>query len=396
MSLLQALVPILGALLFTAPLHYWLWRRLVRDPQWPPRLRRLFTAAFLVPGIGMPLGTAATFILPRPAHSLIAWPTFLWMGWAFILIVACLGIELFRLSRWIATRATGREPDVSRRLLIGRVMSAGVGVLGVGTTTYGVGNALGPVPIKPVHLDVPKLGAGMDGLRIVLLTDIHVGPTIGREFVEHLVEQTLELKPDLIAITGDLVDGTVENLGDAVRVLGGLQAPLGVYFVTGNHEYISGAKPWLELLPTLGIRVLQNERVQVRRNGDVLDVVGVNDYTAASFDEKEAPDLPAALRGRDPNVPSLLLAHQPRAADEAAQLGIDVQLSGHTHGGQIWPFRYAVRLTTPYVAGLYRVGDMQLYVSPGTGYWGPPMRVGTQAEITHLTLHSRPSAAHAA
>jgi len=388
MSLLSVLVPLLGAILFTAPLHYWLWRRLVRDPQWPSRWHRLFTIGFLIPGIGMPLSVAATFILPRPGHTLLAWPTFLWMGWAFILIVATLGIELFRLTRWITTRATGKAPDPSRRLLVGRVMSAGVGVLGVGTTAFGVGRALGPVPVQPVHLNVPRLGPGFDGMRIVQLTDIHVGPTIGRDFVEHLVTQTMNLEPDLIAITGDLVDGTVENLGDAVRALAGLRAPLGVYFVTGNHEYISGAGPWLELLPTLGIRVLQNERVRLSRNGSELDVVGVNDYSAARFDEAAAPDLPAALAGRDPDVPALLLAHQPRAAEEAASLGIDVQLSGHTHAGQIWPFRYAVRLTTPYVVGLYRIGDMQLYVSPGTGYWGPPMRVATQAEITHLTLRA--------
>src|SRR5690606_20432321 len=204
--------------------------------------------------------------------------------------------------------------------LLSRVMSAGVGVIGAGTTTFGVGRALGPVPVQPVHLHLPRLGRGLDGLRIVQLTDIHVGPTIGRDFVEHLVHQTMDLRPDLIAITGDLVDGTVENLGDAVRALAGLSAPLGVYFVTGNHEYISGAGPWLELLPTLGIRVLRNERVRLSRNGSELDLVGVNDYSAARFDASEAPDLPTALAGRDPAVPALLLAHQPRAADEAASL----------------------------------------------------------------------------
>ncbi len=224
---------------------------------------------------------------------------------------------------------------------------------------------------------------------MVQLTDVHVGPTIGHAFIDDIVRRTNALQPDLIAITGDLVDGSVEQLRDAVAPLARLRARHGVYFVTGNHEYFSGAAPWLNELGRLGIRVLRNERVSIGEGEASFDLGGIDDHSAARHGGLEpAAAVSQALSGRDPKRELVLLAHQPRSLLEAARFGVGLQLSGHTHGGQIWPFKYLVRLQQPFVEGLHRSGDAQIYVSRGTGYWGPPMRLGAPAEITHVTLES--------
>jgi predicted MPP superfamily phosphohydrolase len=212
---------------------------------------------------------------------------------------------------------------------------------------------------------------------------VHVGPTLGREFIEELVARTNAENPDIVAITGDLVDGSVEQLREHVAPLAKLRAKHGVYFVTGNHEYYSGVDEWIGELGRIGVKVLRNERVSL---ADGLDLAGVDDHSAKQMRDDHGPDLGRALAGRDTSRALVLLAHQPRAIHEAAKHGVDLQLSGHTHGGQIWPWNFMVRLQQPYVAGLVKHGDTQLYVSSGTGYWGPPMRLGTTPEITKIVL----------
>jgi predicted MPP superfamily phosphohydrolase len=231
------------------------------------------------------------------------------------------------------------------------------------------------------------LPAGSHGTTIVQLTDLHVGPTIGRAFIEDIVRRTNALAPDIVAITGDLVDGSVEALGEAVAPLGDLRARHGVFFVTGNHEYFSGVTPWLAALERLGIKVLANERVSIG-GAEGFDLAGIHDQSGARFDPAHGSDPAAALAGRDPAREVVLLAHQPKSVTAAARLGVGLQLSGHTHGGQLWPFGLLVQLQQPFIHGLHRVGETQIYVSPGTGYWGPPMRLGTRAEITRIRLLS--------
>jgi predicted MPP superfamily phosphohydrolase len=234
-----------------------------------------------------------------------------------------------------------------------------------------------------VRLD--KLPRELDGTVIVQMSDIHVGPTIGRELIEDLVARSNALEPHLVAITGDLVDGSVENLRDQVAPLSQLKARWGVFFVTGNHEYYSGVTEWIDELGRLGVRVLRNERVAV---ADGLDVAGVDDHSSRGMAPGHGPNLRRALAERDPRREVVLLAHQPRAIDEAAALDVGLQLSGHTHGGQLWPWNYFVRLQQPFVVGLDRRARTQIYTSPGTGYWGPPMRLGTRSEITKITLRA--------
>jgi predicted MPP superfamily phosphohydrolase len=245
------------------------------------------------------------------------------------------------------------------------------------------------VEVRRVRVRLARLPRAQHGLTIVQITDLHVGPTIGREVVEDIVTRTNALTPDIVAITGDLVDGSVAELRAAVAPLANLRARHGVFFVTGNHEYFSGAEAWLNELPRLGIRVLGNERVSIGEGDASFDLGGIEDRSAHRYGglSPEAA-LARALDGRDPKRELVLLAHQPRSMLDAAAFGVGLQISGHTHGGQIWPFGYLVRLQQGFFPGLHRHGDAQIYVSRGTGYWGPPMRLAEPAELTHLTLES--------
>ena len=237
-----------------------------------------------------------------------------------------------------------------------------------------------------MRVPLRRLPAGLDGTTVVQLTDLHIGPTIGRTWLEGIVARVNALEPHIVAITGDLVDGTVDDLRHAVAPLGELRARHGVFFVTGNHEYYAGAPAWMAELKRLGVRVLRNERVSIGEGADSFDLAGVDDLSSYGQAPGHGPDLPRALDGRDPTRELVLLAHQPKAVKEAARFGVGLQLSGHTHGGQIWPWGHLVKLQQPFVAGLAREKDTILYVSKGTGYWGPPMRLGAPAEITRLVL----------
>jgi len=201
------------------------------------------------------------------------------------------------------------------------------------------------------------------------------------------VEKTNHLSPDLIAITGDLVDGSVKDLGAMVEGLRHLRAKDGVYFVIGNHELYSGVEEWVAFLASLGIRTLRNERVAIR-GAEGFDLAGVDDPQVARYRPSERMDVALAARGRDPSRALVLMAHQPKAIFDAARAAVDLQLSGHTHGGQIFPFRYFVKLDQPYVSGLHQHGETAIYVSQGTGYWGPPMRLAAPAEITQIVIQS--------
>lgn len=256
----------------------------------------------------------------------------------------------------------------------------------LGASAVALRSALtGPV-VTHVAVRLRRLPHAQAGTTIAQISDLHVAPLLGRDYVARVVARTNALQPSLIVITGDLVDGTVEQLRDAVAPLAELRAPHGVYFVTGNHEYYSGVDPWIAELTRLGVRVLRNERVTIGDAAASFELAGIDDWTAASFGGGHGANLAEALRGHDPARELILLAHQPKAIYEAAELGVGLMLSGHTHGGQIWPFGYLVKLAQPYLAGLAQHGATQIYVNRGTGYWGPPMRLAVPPELTLLEL----------
>jgi predicted MPP superfamily phosphohydrolase len=367
--------------------HFYVWARLVRDTQLPAPFRVWGTAAVVALALSLP-ATLLVLRRLRPAWSaLIAWPAFLWMGLVFVAFVLLLATDVIRVLILLAARVGATESlDPGRRLLLSRLLGGGAGVATGVVGAYAVHNARSRLVVEEVTVRLARLPPGAAGTTIVQITDLHIGATIARSFVEHVVRETNALVPDLIAITGDLVDGSVERLRDAVAPLGGLRARHGVFFVTGNHEYYSGVARWVLELEHMGIRVLRNERVTIGQGDNAFDLAGIDDWSSRRHDDGSRPDLPRALAGRDPSRAVVLLAHQPRAVVEAAQLGVDLQLSGHTHGGQIWPFGLMVMLQQPYIAGLHRHGDTFIYVSAGTGYWGPPMRLGTRSELTRITL----------
>jgi predicted MPP superfamily phosphohydrolase len=270
------------------------------------------------------------------------------------------------------------EPQLSRGLALACVAAALV------AAGYGAASALGDVAVRRVGVTLERLPQALSGYRMVQLSDLHIGPTLGRDWVARIVERVNLLEPDAVVITGDLVDGSVGRLREHVEPLGALRARHGVFFVTGNHEYYSGADDWLRELERLGVRPLRNERVSLGDGEVSFDLAGVDDWQA--FGRGHGPDLARALEGRDEARELVLLAHQPRQVIEAAERGVGLQLSGHTHGGQIIPWNFFVRFQQPFIAGLRRHKRTQIYVSRGTGFWGPPMGVGAPAEITLLEL----------
>jgi predicted MPP superfamily phosphohydrolase len=269
-------------------------------------------------------------------------------------------------------------------LFLGRTVALTAGVAAVGLVGSGVGSALGLPRLRRVELPLARLPRTADGLRIALVSDIHLGPLNGVGRTRRLVDLINDVDADLVAIVGDMVDGSVAELGAAAAPLADLRSRLGTYFVTGNHEYFSGYEQWIDEVTRLGMRPLRNQRVELDAG---IDLAGVNDVAGREFDD--GPDFEAALDGRAPGRPVVLLAHQPIQASDAARHGVDLQLSGHTHGGQMAPFNLLVRASgQPVVSGLGDVDGMPVYVTNGAGFWGPPVRVGAPPDVTVVELRS--------
>jgi predicted MPP superfamily phosphohydrolase len=372
---------------FTGLLHYYLWSRLVSAPALPEGLRRPLTVALVVLGAALPLGILLSNLLPRRLSGPIAFGVFTWMGLAALLFFALLPGELVRLSAWVASKV-GAAPDDARRTLLARVLAGGAGALAFAGASVGLVNVARDVGLARVRVSLKRLPPELSGLTIAQLTDVHIGPTLGRGWLERVVDTVNRARPDVVVITGDLVDGSVESLREHTAPLGRLEAKHGVFFVTGNHEYYSGADEWIAELARLGIKTLRNERVSIGEGSASFDLAGVDDWSAKRFGHGHGPNLAKALSGRDEAREVVLLAHQPKQALEAASRGVGLVLSGHTHGGQLWPWTYLVRLDQPFIAGLSRLASTQIYVSRGTGYWGPPMRLAAPAEITLLELEA--------
>ncbi len=365
-----------------AALHYYIWARLVRDTVLPEPWQTVATLAIVMLYACIPV-TFYLYVVRHRLAKVLVWPGFIWMGMLLILPSWLVILDIARL----AANLLGGAADPGSSTVLARALGGTAAVLAGVTGVVALIEGLRPPRIREVQVSLKRLPLPMDGTTLVQLTDVHLGPTRGRSFIETLVRRSNALEPDVVVITGDLVDGRVHELAHSVAPLRDLKARWGVYFVTGNHEYYSGVNEWISHLGTLGINVLRNERVAIGETPHTFDLAGIHDHTGHGY-PGHRPDLAGALAGRDPSRELILLAHQPRAVTEAAEHGVGLQISGHTHGGQIWPFNWAVRLSQPYVAGLAQLKDTLLYVSRGTGYWGPPMRLVAPAEITRITLRA--------
>lgn len=354
--------------------HAFTWWRVVHGLR-PGLAADLLGAALFGFGAFAQLYTLSARFVDRtvpPALRTFAW---LWMGVWFMAFAVSVFVEPIRwILAWIPATA-GLGPLISLATLATVAGLAGWGWLG--TRTPG---------IQRVRVEIAGLDPRLAGFRIAQLSDVHVGNTIDRAHVQRMVDRCNALDADLVAVTGDLVDGTVDELRHHAAPLGELRARHGVFFATGNHEYYSGVNEWIAHLTTFGWRVLRNERVRVERAGAGFDLAGVDDLFGRMV-PGHGIDLDKALEGRDSAVPVVLLSHQPVTVAYATRAGVALQLSGHTHGGQIFPFHWAVLTQQPFLAGLHRDGETQLYVHRGTGHWGPPFRIGAPGEIALIELH---------
>jgi predicted MPP superfamily phosphohydrolase len=343
-----------------AAAHYYVWLRFVSAAHLAAPWHALATVAIVLLAPSLPVATLVLRRLPRATARPLVWTAYTGFGLAVYLLLAAAVTHL-------ACAIAGVDPRTA----------AAVGVIAAAATViYGIAHvARGPI-VRRVRIALPGLPAAAEGYTIAQLTDVHIGPILGERFAADVVAKVNALGADLIAITGDLVDGDLGELRRHVEPLRQLAARDGVYAVTGNHEYYWQTDAWLEHLRSLGLRILRNEHVAI---AGAFELAGVDDSTAGE-------DVPRALAGRNPALPVVLLAHHPRTVERAAAAGVALQLSGHTHGGQLLPFGWLSRLFEPHVAGLARFGATWLYVSEGTGFWGPPMRIGTSCEIALITL----------
>jgi uncharacterized protein len=383
-------------------MHFYMWARLVRDTGMPELWRRVLGGALAVAALGVPLGLVLVRRLPFRTTRIFAAALFTWMGVAFLVFTALLATDLARLvwasTQWVIALASGRsvEPmEPARRVFLARALAGSAALVAGAASAAAVEGAVGDPRVNEVPIRLERLPPALSGFTLAQISDLHVGPTIGEQHVRRVVDLTNSLKADAIVITGDLVDGSVAELRRATEHLARLRAPHGVFFVTGNHEYYAGAAAWLEELRRYGVRPLRNERVALGDGGPggaSFDLAGVDDWSVAHGHDGRWPVLDRALAGREPDRSLVLLAHQPRGVSEAVRGGVELQLSGHTHGGQVFPWNLVVAAVYPYSKGLYqhREGDErgQIYVSCGTGYWGPPMRLCAPAEVAKIVLTS--------
>lgn len=411
--------------------HRYLWRRFVGDTTAAgSALRGAGTVAvYLLPLLSVGALVSGRTGAPFWLQRVLAWPGYLWLAALLYLTLALLVGEVVRpiLRRVLAKRANGpdgvhrpsmteapesavvttavgSEPSAvpaadtlvavtaapehrpaapTRRLFVARAVGGAAAVAGLGTVGYGTYGVLRGPRVKRITVPLAKLPRSAHGFRIAVVSDIHLGPILGSAHTRRIVDTINRTQPDLVAVVGDLVDGTVADLGPAAEPLARLSARHGSFFVTGNHEYYSGAAQWVDHVRELGLHPLENARVEIAG----FDLAGVNDVAGES--EGQGPDFDRALGDRDRARAAVLLAHQPVVIDDAVAHGVDLQLSGHTHGGQLWPGNLVAELANPTVAGLDRYGDTQLYVSRGAGAWGPPVRVGAPSDITVVELASR-------
>lgn len=385
----MALAPVL---LFSLLLHAIIGWRVAPDLALiHPALGVSFWAALTLSALLMPMGMLARRVSKPPLSTVLTWIGLLCMGLFSSLLVLTLVREalllLAQLLDWL-------WPQTSLLQNLQTVTAAALPIVALLVTVLGFWNARRTATVVQVDVPIANLPEALQGFSVAQISDIHVGPTIKTLYLQRIVDRVNGLQANMVAITGDLVDGSVAELGHHIAPLAQLRSTHGSFFVTGNHEYYSGAHSWIAALRDLGIQVLMNEHVVIEHSIDTQDpepalmvVAGVADYSAHHFDEAHRSDPHKAMANTPVHaVFKLLLAHQPRSAAAAADAGFDLQLSGHTHGGQFWPWNHFVPLQQPFTSGLHKLKEMWVYTSRGTGYWGPPKRFGAPSEITHLRL----------
>jgi uncharacterized protein len=388
-------LPVIPLFLISSLLHAWVgWRVAPALAGFAtlPQGGVLFWALLVASALLMPMGLVARRFAGGGVAVVLTWLGLIFMGLFSSLFVLTLLRDAMLVLAWLASwlgALMGVDADAAHALL-GAFQSwsaAAVPLLGLGVTAWGFWNARRTARVVRVDVPIAGLPSALHGFTVAQISDIHVGPTIKHAYLARIVARVNALGADMVAITGDLVDGRVADLQRHVQPLASLKSTHGTFFVTGNHEYYSGAHAWIDELRRLGLTVLMNEHVVLNHAQTPMVVAGVADYSAHHFDKAHQSDPMAAMRGAPVAARMrMLLAHQPRSAQAASDAGFDLQLSGHTHGGQFWPWNHFVQFQQPFTAGLNKLKDLWVYTNSGTGYWGPPKRFGVPSEITHLRL----------
>lgn len=372
--------------------HYYIWMRIVRDAHLSAPWHQIATGAIILLGIALPLTFFFSGSLRFEISRIVTFAPYTWMGIMMLLFFAIVSVDMVKVGMFVykklvATSNDGSDP--ARRAAMGKIIAGATTTAVMGLSGISLVKAARKPVVKKISITLPKLPASFEGLKIVQISDLHVGITVGGRWLQSQVERINNLNPDIVAITGDLTDGLPAKLKKQIAPLRNLKPRLGSFFVTGNHEYYSDADGWIKEVKNLGITVLQNQSVPVRNGDDLIYIAGVNDYKAAVMLPSHAHSVADALAHTAQDKVRILLAHQPLSVHDADKHNVDLVLSGHTHGGQIFPFSLLVGLQQPYNKGLYKHSDTtQIYVNQGTFLWGPPMRLGTECEITQLTLRA--------
>lgn len=370
-------------------IHYYLWLRLIRDTGLSDLYKDIGTYSLIAFTLSFPIALLVDRILPLKYSFHLLWLSYLWLGVMMLLFFLLFSIDMIKIVIYIFQKLTMAGEEIAnpeRREFVSGLIASAASTIVLISSGIGVKNYYSNAVVKKFKVALKGLPEALKGFKIVQISDLHLGQMMTKKTLEQVVDQVNSLKPDLIAITGDLADGSTAKLLNEANPLKNLKAEKGIYFVTGNHEYYSGVENWTFAIDKMGIKVLNNENIKIRREDDYFYLAGVTDHEGKNFGREHASDFEKALSGLENGKKKILLAHQPIAVQKASEYGADLVLAGHTHGGQIWPFNYFVYLQQPYLKGFYDYNGTKLYVNQGTGCWGPPVRLGSKNEITQIIL----------